>query len=220
MSKYTTELRYILESLAGFENSVGVDRIDEVLEGARAKLFNFAYPSFPDADRKTDFENNFMMFFYNREIAYDTYGKFALKLRSKLNTIMPYYVEMYNTTKLEFDPLLNTDYERRYTGDITYTGETSNTGSNAREDMFSDTPQDRLEDVRNGEYLSAFDRVTDEATSTGTRNLTDTHDITETYKGKTGDKTYASMIKEYRETLLNIDKMIFDELESLFLILW
>ena len=38
--------------------------------------------------------------------------------------------------------------------------------------------------------------------------------------GKHGSNTYASMIQEWRDTFLNIDKMIIDELDSLFLQIW
>ena len=232
MSKYTTQLRYIAEALCGYTASVGADKIDELIDEARTKIFNFTYPAFPDAERKEEFERNFILYFFNREIAYETYGMFNVRLRAKLNTIMPYYIEMYNSTKLEFEPLVNVDYTKRttgnikHTGDVTVEGESTSTGSNTREDKFSDTPQDELTDIREGKYLSAFDMVTDNGTntdnsrSTDTRNLNDEHDLTETRKGKEGTASYASMLKEYRETLLNIDKMVFDELESLFLCIW
>lgn len=45
-------------------------------------------------------------------------------------------------------------------------------------------------------------------------------DYLEKVTGKKGTRTYASMIKELRETFLNIDNMIIDELADLFMNLW
>ena len=43
MSKYTTELRYICESLADLSESEGYDQTEEVIELARPKIFDFEY---------------------------------------------------------------------------------------------------------------------------------------------------------------------------------
>lgn len=42
----------------------------------------------------------------------------------------------------------------------------------------------------------------------------------EIIKGKTGGKSYSLLLQEYRETLLNIDMMVIDELSGLFMQLW
>lgn len=50
------------------------------------------------------------------------------------------------------------------------------------------------------------------------KNGTDEHEKKE--MGKIGVETYSEMLMKYRKTFLNIDKMVIDELESLFMQLW
>lgn len=56
--------------------------------------------------------------------------------------------------------------------------------------------------------------------STGAKNYTNANDYSEHVVGKRGGQSYASMIRELRDNLLNIDAMIIDELEELFFGLW
>ena len=46
MSKYTTELRFICETYAGLDESVGGDSVENVITNALPKLFNFSFPIF------------------------------------------------------------------------------------------------------------------------------------------------------------------------------
>lgn len=50
--------------------------------------------------------------------------------------------------------------------------------------------------------------------------LTNTEDYLETVQGKNGGSSYSKLLMEYRETFINIDMMVLDELESLFMQLW
>ena len=43
MSKYTTEVRFICESLAGNSESVGGNGIDNVIQSAIPKIFDFDF---------------------------------------------------------------------------------------------------------------------------------------------------------------------------------
>lgn len=50
--------------------------------------------------------------------------------------------------------------------------------------------------------------------------LTNTEDYLETVQGKNGGSSYSKLLMEYRETFLNIDMMVMNELEDLFMQLW
>lgn len=60
----------------------------------------------------------------------------------------------------------------------------------------------------------------DNGTNYSYQNITDTNKYLEHVKGKQGSKSYSEMIVEYRKTFLNIDMMVIEELESLFMQLW
>lgn len=112
MSKYTTELRYICESLAGLDESVGYDSVADVIENARPKIFNFSYPIFDEA-YKSVLETKIIKHFYTREIGLETFGLWKLKLDTKLNEIMPYYNLYYQSALLNFNPLYTKDLYRK-----------------------------------------------------------------------------------------------------------
>ena len=60
----------------------------------------------------------------------------------------------------------------------------------------------------------------DNGTNYSYQNITDLNKYLEHVKGKQGSKTYSEMIMEYRKTFLNIDMMVINELEELFIGLW
>ena len=108
MSKYTTELRYICEEQAGKDESVDYNSISEVIAAARPKIFNFDYPYYSE-DQKQRTEENILRHFYTMEIGEETYGLWKLRLEDRMNQIMPYYVGLFNSVALEYDPLIDVD---------------------------------------------------------------------------------------------------------------
>ena len=74
MSKYTTELRYILEDLAGLKDSVGYNSVATVINEARPKLFDFDYPIF-DENYRPVLETKICKHFYTREIGAESLRK-------------------------------------------------------------------------------------------------------------------------------------------------
>lgn len=51
-------------------------------------------------------------------------------------------------------------------------------------------------------------------------NLTDTESYLENVRGKMSSKSYSALLMEYRETFINIDMMLIEELSDLFFGLW
>lgn len=114
------------------------------------------------------------------------------------------------------------------------------------DEAFSDTPQGGLTGVTNLQYLTNFKRtqeidhhngyenntrtLNNQDSNTRTYNTTNgetrqnlyntTEHYLETIKGKRGGITYAKMLNEYRDALLNIDVRIINDLKDLFFGLW
>ena len=104
----------------------------------------------------------------------------------------------------------------------------------------SDTPQGTIADVDNQSYLTSYNKSTSSSNNNGTvtstgsslsENSSTTKDnssktskksetFVKTTKGKSGGKTYAEMIMEYRKAIANVDAMIIAELEDLFVGAW
>lgn len=113
MAKYTTSVRTICEFNAGYDGSVGYNDVNDVIEKARQKIFNFNYPIF-DQSYKALLEAKILKHYYTREIGLETVGLWKLKLDTKMNEIMPYYNQLYESTLLEFNPLYDVELERTH----------------------------------------------------------------------------------------------------------
>lgn len=126
MSKYTTEVRYICETYAGADHSEGYDKIREIVEKARPKIFDFDYPIF-DPNYKPMLETKIIRHYYTREICCETVGLWKAMLENRMNEIMPYFNKLYSSELLSFNPFWNVDYTRDFqkTNDNTE----NNTGS-------------------------------------------------------------------------------------------
>ena len=182
MSKYTTEVRYICETQAGLNTSVGYESVNDIIERARPKIFDFSYPIF-DAEYKPVLETKILKHFYTREIGLETYGLWKLKLDTKLNEIMPFYNKLYTDGLHNIDPFIPIDLVKDYnkTGESTNeenteTNLTENTeGNTTKTDAMTGTVQD-AKDLSN----TRTDNLTETSTSTRTDNLLEETDETRT----------------------------------------
>lgn len=160
MSNYTTELRFICETLAGEDESVGYNSVNTVIEKARPKIFNFTYPIFDTAYKKT-LETKILKHYYTREICAETYARWKLFLDARLNEIMPRYNKLYESELLSFNPLYDADYTREGNRNV------------------DNTTDDNQITTTDGSTVQ-----TDNRTSTTTLSGTDTRTIADTLSGQ------------------------------------
>lgn len=243
MSKYTTEVRYICETYAGLEESVGFADVEKVIADSRAKVFDFDYPIF-DENYRAALESKILLHYYTQEIGLETVGLWKLKMCAKLNDIMPYYNQLYKSELLTFNPLVDVDLktQRSSSSNNESTGKsesvTANTETNKGDrnsiayNLFSDTPQGGLEGVDTETYLSSAGKAKNEDSSevvnagsssnsgTVNNNISTTEQYIEYISGKNGGESYAKKLIDFRKSFLNIDMMIIRDLRSLFMYLW
>lgn len=115
MSKYTTEVRFICEQLAGYpdpdKEKPGFSNVDSILEVAAPKLFDFDWPIYRESER-VPLEIKILRAYYTREICEETVGLWKLRLQNRLCEIMPYYNQLYLSTELQFEPLQDTNWTK------------------------------------------------------------------------------------------------------------
>lgn len=70
------------------------------------KLFDFDY-QFDDANFKNEIEQAIIDQFYFNEIGQETPDRFKHRFMTRFKRIIPYYNELYNTTLLSYNPLVN-----------------------------------------------------------------------------------------------------------------
>ena len=115
MSKYTTEVRYICETAAGYDESKGFSDVDTIIELAIPNVFSFDFPIFDETYREV-LCTKILRHYYTREIGLETVGLWKLKLQTKLNEIMPYYNQLYKSELLKFNPLYDVDLNTTHVG--------------------------------------------------------------------------------------------------------
>lgn len=238
MSKYTTQVRFICEENAGLTESVGYNDVDTVIETALPKIFDFDFPIYDEAYRST-LEKKILLHYYTREIGYETVGRWKLALKTKLNEMMPYYNELYKSALLEMNPLYTHDMYRKKDNTTKNDDKTTNnqsheyrvddTPNNTTKRLYSDTPQGALTGVDEESYLSSAEKTINTGTNV-TINSGETHGGTTNEGTRTDDyleHVYgyggynpSKLLKDWRETFLNIDMMIINDLSKLFMGLW
>lgn len=233
MSRYTIELRYLIEG-----------NYDLGLKD---------YPIFDEAYRE-QLNNKIIQHYYFREIGFETEALFKNRLNQKMLEIMPYYNQMYESAKLNIDPLstinLSETFNRNSSSTGTGTSTTSGTGNNTSNFNSSETTdygkiskysdlaqaQTTPNEILNDKYLTSAtvedgqDKTSNngsnssESTTSTTGNTSDersmTEDTTFTRTGNNGTASESELLNMYRETFLNIDMMVIDELSELFLGIW
>jgi hypothetical protein len=126
MSKYTTEIRFILENAYGLRESAEYVSVDSIISQTRGVIFDFNYPIF-DVNYKAGLESKILKHFYLREIGQETVGLFKLFLNRKMNEIMPYYNQLYLSELIEFNPLYTVNLTKdHHVDDVTEEGGTRN----------------------------------------------------------------------------------------------
>ena len=204
MSKYTLELRYLYED-------------------SNFQLFDFPYNLYNN-DLKPWFEEKFYQHFMFYEIGFDTIGMFKQRLMSKLNDIFPYYKQLYETEirSKGIDFMLNKDLKESYVRELT-SNSNSNQESNVTSNSLSTAGQLTPSLIANSQKIDKFmdsaqkDNSSSNSTSTGESNGNSKEEYTLTSQGNIGITSSAELLTKWRETILNIDLMIFEECNDLFM---
>lgn len=192
-------LSALMESKVNYNNPNPVD-VDKLPEAFRSYLFDFDYPL--DNKYKYDFEITFLQHYMFRRIGFETYTSFKLHLIVKLKEIMPKYNKMFEGfSKLDF--LGMKEIHQRQENESG-----SSTGTSTNDNRFSQLPQNEIQDVQDGAYLTDYTYNTGNTTGTAERETNENIDITR-----------VDEIEEYKKFLdfaNNIYSDIFKECDSLF----
>lgn len=202
MSKYTTQIRWLVESGWDF--------------GLKD------YPIFDEAYR-TPLNQKIIDHYYFREIGFETAALFNRFLNRTMNEIMPYYNQLYQSELIEFNPLYTIDYQEVYNKKTTgnSTGTTIGEGTEDATNVHSATPQGMLSigDIKSNTW--ADDATIDNGKTTSnintTNNLTNLDEYAKHVFGKASGSDYIDLINKLRSSFINIDMMVIEALSDLFM---
>lgn len=230
----------ILESIVNYGKDEKT-KIKDLAKVGRTTIFDFDYP-LTDKISKEDFESMILNHFLMRRIGFETVTAFRIGLNVKLNEIMPVYNKMFEAIS-NWDIFNDGEITEKTGTDNRTQNSTQNSTNNTNNSLTnhsttstadisdrrnSELPQNQLEDLRNGSYVTNYnydtntnngeDNSTSQGTSTATNNSsnnsTDNNIYNETIKRSPADKI--AIYKEFQENLKSIYGMIFKDLECLF----
>lgn len=140
MSKFTTEVRYICETYAGYDHSQGYDKINDIIKDSHEKVIG-DYPIFDENYREV-LDTKILRHYYTREICEETVGLWKLRLNTRMNEIMPYYNKMYESELIKFNPMYDIDLNKSQLRNTDTNGDLTSTSN--------ETTSDTKEIGRNG----------------------------------------------------------------------
>lgn len=232
MSKYTTQVRWIVEQKL---DDLKLNHDETNWDQVYTVLGLDDYPIFDELYRQT-LNDKIIRHYYFREIGFETAAQFKWYMRQTMHEIMPYYNQLYKSENLITDPLLsmNKDYTEEWTRDeVTKTDNTSASKSDGisstdSKNVFQDTPMNGLDTgaIQSMDYATnvTFDNSSSDSSNTSSSQAENAYtgdfDGTKKHNEKGYDKSQSELLQEYRKTFLNIDVQIIDELADLFMGLW
>ena len=224
MSNYTIELRFL-------ENP------------PMTKLFDFSYDYYMKGlvndevyeQKKKEFENKFIDFYYFDEIGYNTPDRFKQRLKNYLDMGFKKWQERYNTEleverqKINF--LLNKDLIEERTTEGNATGNSSTTSSSTSNNKSSannkntvnDTPDTRFTSTENFATSITNDESTTNSSNTINGETTNTSNqnsnVNERFisKGNIGVTSSAELLEKWREVIIDIDNEIIENADMFFM---
>lgn len=219
-----------------------------LLKDDNFKIFNFDYDFYTDdINIKQTFESKFIDRYMFNEIGFETVTRFKHFLKERLNSIAPYYKQLYYTEleskNIKF--LLNKDLTETFIKDVSSNTETSsNTSLNNRSSSSTTDTQNNINNFKesnldNGNAdlglsqgnLTSVNETSNNTTSNNTTSSNDNSDMNNTgntsnkeketttliSQGNIGVTSSAELLKQWREVLINIDNMIIEECNDLFM---
>lgn len=244
MSKYTTQVRYICETLSGETD------INSAISKSVPIIFNYDYGLL--ADFRSVFEPSFLRHYWVREIGCETYALWQLQLLDRLSILAPKYNRLWELANIDYNVLDThtlTSSDNTLSNQLTSnvldtvnsnkTNVTSQTNSNQDTNnnelsKFSDTPQSTVDNLLSGKYLTNATSKDNNSTSTNysdTKTNTDsngkittnnnTSDTTNTQKNTLVCGRYGTapsdLISKATNAIITPVSQLINELETLFI---
>lgn len=201
MSKYTITIKQLLKN----EFDFGLN----------------SYPIFDENYRET-LNNKILYHYYESEIGFETPQLFKFYLNNKMNEIMSYYNELYKAQKdlLNKNSLLdNMNYTEEFKRDSVANSDTTSNGNSKNTSLLQNTPQGRISmvDIENQTWATNLSQGKVDSYDISNSTSTGTENYIKRISGNNGSKYGIEVLNEIKNNLLNIDMLIINELEDLFM---
>lgn len=201
---------FLLESIVNYGKD-DKTKIKDLAREGHSRVFNFEYPITNNIS-KDDFEINILNHYMMRRIGQETFTAFQIQLNAKLNEIMPYYNMMIDS--IDGLDIIKEVTSKSGTDNSETATSVENESTATSDKRYSDTPQNHLTNIQNGEYVTEYNYDTNKDNSstngTGSNERTYQETVTRTPTNK------IQALKEYQKEIKSIYSLIYDDLDELF----
>ena len=177
------------------------------------------YPLFNESYREI-LNNNILNYYYENEIGFETPALFKRYLNNTMALIMNKYNTLYKAQEQLLENLLdNVNLKERYTRGTSNSTNSNSTSSSDNKNLFQDTPQGQLDfsELEQQNWATNFNisksTIGDFSNSEGTGEEV----FERTIVGNNGNKYSIEVFKEIKNNFFNIDELIIEELQTLFM---
>ena len=187
--------------------------------------FDFKMNSYPifDENYRNTLNQNILYHYYENEIGFETASLFRFYLNQKLNEIMPYYNELYKVQKKLIDENLllnNVNLTESLQGSNRTETSSTSQSTNKGKNLFQDTPQGNIsqQDINAQNVYATNITLNDNSINdNSSANGSGTNEYIKTIIGNNGGKFNIDVLNDIKNNLMNIDLMIINDLNDLFM---
>lgn len=184
--------------------------------------FDFGLQNYPiwNESYRNILNQKILNHYYENEIGFETANLFKFYLNNKMAEIMPYYNKIYDAQEHALSNILgNIDlYEEsnRLNNNEVNTNSTSKSDS---KNLFQDTPQGKInfEKLENQEWATNYTNNVNDINDSSNSSGENKENYTRHVYGNDGKKYNIEILKDIRNNIFNIDMMIIDDLNELFM---
>lgn len=184
--------------------------------------FNFGlqnYPIFNETYRNT-LNNHILNYYYECEIGFETAELFKFYLNNVMDLIMPKYNQLYLKQEIALQNIFgNVDLTEASNRENQSQANTSTNSNSDSKNLFQDTPQGKINfvELENQSWATNFTMNKGNIHDTSESNGSNNEDYTRHITGNNGNKYNIDLLKDIKNNLMNIDLMIINELNDLFM---
>ena len=187
-------------------------------------IFDFNYDYKNDLTFKAFFEPYFIEHFFNEEFAFESIDYFKVKLKNRMQEVLPFYIPLYQTFYINtIDLTLIEKEESNEKGGNDESGKTNSnsTSTNNSLDISSDLPANAISVNNINDIKYASDGKRGSNTSTNESNVINTHNniYTRESSRKRSDNGLDNATR-YSSEFLNLCSDMINKFNDLFLIIF
>ena len=217
MSRYTTELRLIVQntSLEEVQSWFKDYELSDYLTDEEIEVIENRGTWSKDKLAELIVDHYWM-----HEIGLETVALFKHQVKVAMREIMEEKAPLIYSASLKYDPLVNVDFTETYTASSKENTNGTQDGNADGLNVNSDTPQGQIskQSILAGNYASSTGASEGTSHSEDERETTGSNSYTRKQKGNSGSLTTAqALVREYRKTIIMINRDIVKDLANLFM---